>query len=287
MNRLALFASVLSAGALLSTWQTANAQQVLDINFNSDTAGNAPATSAMISPLPLTKPYGIGGYDYDPDPNNGLYESPPTAADGTILVSGATLNTTWTTNSGDNQVGSLWMDTEYSVTSSFLQLKFDLNVLGASQSSGQSYTLLSNASTVSPVFGVNTFESTFTNSLRFNAVPTSSTGGVYGIRTSAGIEPFFSYTNGDNHQIELDADYSTGTLNVLVDGVTKMSSYAFSTPNPSATIQETFFYLNGDTSASPGSNSIALDNISASVPEPASLGLISLCAVGLLRRRRR
>jgi hypothetical protein len=264
--------------------QSAKAQQVLNINFDGDTTGMAPSTNLATTPFPRTQPYAIGGYDYNLDPNNGNEEIPPTAADGTIVVSGASKNTTWATNPGDNQNGALWMDTQYSTAAATFQLKFDLNVNAATQNAWQTYTLLSDSSTVHPVFGVNTFSTG--NSLDFNAVPTSSTGGVYGIRTAAGIEPFFNYTNGDDHTIEMDANYLTGWVNVLVDGTPELTAYAFGSPSGGVNISETFLYLSGDTSVSPISNSVSVDNISATVPEPASLSCLAIGGLGLLRRRR-
>jgi hypothetical protein len=279
----ALAISAAACMALAAHSQSAKAQNVLNINFNGDTTGSAPSTSGSAT-LPLTKPSVTGGYDYDPDPNNGAEAIPQTAADGTIVVTGASKNTTWTTNSADNQNGALWMDTDYSTAAATYQLKFDLTVNAASQSAWQTYPSLTDASTLHPVFGINTFSSG--DSLRFNAAATSTTGGVYGIRTSAGIMPFFTYTNGDDHTIEMDANYLTGRVNVLVDGAPELTGFVFGSTSSGVNVSESFFYLSGDTAAVPISNSISIDNITATVPEPASLSCLAIGGLGLLRRRR-
>ena len=270
----------------------------LNINFNGDTAGSAPATGAS---SPVTKPDAIGWYDYDANPNNGAYSSPPTAADGTIVVNNAgTMSkaAVMTTNARDNQIGALWMDTGYSVVGNEIKLSFDIDVLSGVKTIGQTATLSTDSSSVNTLFGINTFSSAGT--LRFNAVDTSSTGGLFGIRTTNDggstflVTPFFDYTNGQTHNVVLDANYATGLLNVFVDGNSALSNFAFlSAPSPGATLSETFMYLNGDTTLA-AQNSVAIDNINGSVvtPLPASVWSVfaligGLGLVGGMKRLRR
>jgi hypothetical protein len=275
---------------------TAHASSFMNINFNGDTVGAQPGTNTAIG-YPITQPYAIGGYDPNPDPNGGAYSSPPTAADGTIVVgnaSGITKGAILTTDPNNNQIGALWMDTEYAVSANHLSLSFDLNVLAGTTATGQDGTLSTDSSTVHTLFGVNTFSSGTT--LRFNALATSASGGAFGLRTSDGlggytITPFFNYTNGDTHRITLNADYNSGLVSVLVDGTTELTNFAFSTSSSSnTTVFETFFYLNGDLNTN-ASNSVALDNVTAAaVPLPTSawMGLSLLAGMGglaLLRRR--
>lgn len=176
------------------------------------------------------------------------------------------------------------MDTHYSgVLTNGLKLSFALNVNSASTLSGQTNTLSTDSSTVHPVFGVNTFSSGAT--LRFDAAATSATGGVYGLRVGSLIVPFFSYANGDTHTVSLDADYIAGLVTALVDGTPELTNYPFASPTIGlTTVSESFFFMNGHTG---DSNSVVIDNISGSVPEPASLSLLAMGAVGLLSRRRR
>jgi hypothetical protein len=264
--------------------------QFMNINFDGDTIASQPATNTTVT-YPITQPYAIGGYDPDPDPNNGAYESPPTPADGTILVGdapGISKGAILTTDPGNNQIGALWMDTEYNQSSQVMKLSFDLNVLNA-PSALTAQTKFLNGNPADPVgilLGVNSFQSG-NSGFDFAAAPTSSSGGVFGVRTAdnTGLTSFFNYTNGDSYHIELDANYSTGTVDAYVNGTLEESGAPMQSGIvPGANPDETFIFLNGQ----PGdANSVAIDNIEASVPEPASLGLLAIGGGALLMRRRK
>jgi hypothetical protein len=123
---------------------------------------------------------------------------------------------------------------------------------------------------------------------RFAAAPTSASGGVFAIRSpdNLSLQSFFDYVEGQTYNVELIADYDTGKVDAFVDGVLEGNDLPFWNAGvPNVTTQEFFFHLNGETG---NFNSVALDNIiGAVVPEPASLAMAGLAAVGLMAARRR
>jgi hypothetical protein len=283
MIRRSLLTAVAAALAFAAS-QTAQALEFLHINFDNDTIGNAPTTGASTPVIPI--PGALGGYwsgTVDP-----FGDSPPTANSGTILVGNApsmTKAAVWNTNSANNEVGALYMDTGFSQASQLFYLSFDLNVLAApAAATGQLKFLDNTATQVGILFGINVFNNG--GPIRFAAAPTSSTGGVLSVRSAdnTNLISFFDYTNGDTHNVRIDADYSSGTLNAYVDNNLELANFAFAAPNLTATTSEIFMFLNGESGYS---NSIAIDNISASVPEPASVALLGVGALALIARRRK
>ena len=195
------------------------------------------------------------------------------------------------------------MDTGYNVKAQTLKLSFaSQRALRLQPTTGQSGTLSTDSSTADVLFGVNTFDNGGTGpTLRFDVIATSATTGVYTIRTGVPgnyvLTPLFSYTDGDNHDIELDANYVTGTFKCV--GWMASLNYPISLSLRLQTLmphllRKLLFYLNGDTTGS-NSNEVAVDNIvgSAAVPfSPASAwsGLALLGGLGLfggVKRMRR
>jgi len=265
----------------------AMADPFMNINFDGDTVGNPPATNTTIT-YPITQPYSIGGYS--DSTTNPYGDSPPTADDGTVLVGnpdGMSKAAVLTSNSSNDQEGAVYLDTEYSVTTQTLQVSFDVDVLNAPPAATiQTKILNGGPSSVGILLGVNNFQSG-NSGFDFAIAPTSGTGGIFGIRTAdnTGLTSFFSYTDNSVNHVELDANYSTGTVDAYVNGTLEESGDPMQSGIvPNANPDETFIYLN----AEPGyANSVAIDNIQASVPEPASLSLLGIGALALLRRRRR
>lgn len=99
--------------AVLATSALADVQ-FLNVNFDADTIGSAPATTnsgVWSIGNPVSRPNGIGGYDSDPLPlSDPGYKSPPTASCGTIVVGNATgisQGAVLTSNNTNNEVGAL------------------------------------------------------------------------------------------------------------------------------------------------------------------------------------
>ncbi len=258
----------------------AQAAPFVDINFNSDTVGQAPTTVGYNTTLNDLS--AIGGYTAT------TADSPPTAASGTLVVDnagGMNKGVHLTTNPLNGEQGALWLDTEFSNTTQYVHMSFDLNILSAPTISLSQPKLLDGGpATAGILFGMNTFGTQ--QGTRFAAAPTSANGGVFAIRSpdNTSLQSFFSYVEGQTYHIDLVSDYDTGMVEAYVDGDDK-GSYAFATGPASANItQEFFFHLNGDLGSA---SEIALDNITAAAPEPASIGVIAVAAGGLLLRRRR
>ncbi len=135
------------------------------------------------------------------------------------------------------------------------------------------------------IFGINEFSTSGSSVVSFATVPTSGTGGVFALRNpdNSEMDSFFSYTNGDTHHIDLVGDYSDQTIDAYVDGVLEVSDSPMRNGKSSNTLSETFLFVNGETGTS---NSVAIDNLTVSVPEPTSLGILSIGAMAMLRRKR-
>ena len=184
------------------------------------------------------------------------------------------------------------MDTAFSVSSSSLQLKFDLDVVNAQMTGGVQPKFLNDTTDqASILFGINVYTSNSWARL-FAAAPTSSGGGVFAVRNPANtsLTTFGNYVNGTTYEITLDVDYTTGLVNAYINGTLAASDIPFWATGVAApvTTQEVFMYLNGDTDERP--NQVAIDNIQASapVPEPGSIvALLGLGGMGLLLALRR
>jgi hypothetical protein len=272
----------------------------MDINFNGDSSGSAPSTSPAPSPLtsatPITTVQAIGGYDSDPLPaTDPGYKSPPTASCGTVVVgdvSGMSKASVMTTNSTDGEMGALWMDTGFSMTSSQLSLKFDINVLAAPTTATVQPKLLNNTTDQAGIlFGINTFTSAG-RGVCFAVAPTSENGGVFALRNAANdrLITFGNYVEGQTYNLAIAANFETGTADAYINDVLAVSDFPFwATGNSSAiTTSEVFMHLNGESGYS---NQLAIDNIQAFnyvVPEPGTLtllaSLIGVFSIGCVRR---
>jgi hypothetical protein len=233
----------------------------------------------------VTQPYAIGGYTLA---GGDTPDSPPIAAEGTIVVGsapGIAKGAIMTTDSSNAELGALWMDVNgFSIASQKLATSFDINVLAAPTSAtSQPKTL--GGGTAGILLGLNAYTSSDQGSdwsFRFAAAPTSATGGVFAFRSpdNTTLIPFFDYTEGTKYAVSILADYSTGKLNASVNGVQLLTDYAFWTGGGKTNVatDELFFHLNGEGGFS---NSVALDNINAAaVPEPTTLvvwGLVGIC----------
>ena len=263
----------------------ASAAPFMNIDFEGDTAGLAPSVSSPGNPM--TKPSAIGGYTATTTDN------PPTAANGTIEVGSAgsiAKGAIMTTNPTNAVLGALWIDNNgFGAVGQQIRMSFDVNILEAPTVAVTQPKLLQGGGTAGILLGMNAFTNSGTQqSFRFAAAPTSASGGVFAFRSvdNTTLVPFFNYVEGQTYNVMMEADYTTGNVRAFVDGVLKISNHAF-VPGPvlGAVTGEYFFHLNGE----PGSaNSVAIDNIQSSViPEPASLGLAGLAALGLFVVRRR
>jgi len=260
----------------------------MDVNFNSDIVGAAPSTGVSGSPISI--PGALGGYDSDPFPvSDPGYKSPPTASCGTILVNDAgslTKAAVMTTNPANGELGALFIDTHFSQASQSLTLSFDLNVLAAPTNATAQVKTLNGSGSAGIFFGINTYADSAW-AARFAVAPTSARGRVFAIRTpnNADHQSIIDYAEGTTYHLDLVSDYSTGLVSTYVNGVATGSKAFASGPLPGVpTTSEIFMHLNGESGFT---NQLAIDNIVAAVPEPASLGLCAVGAVGLLRRRSR
>ncbi|MGA2060349.1 MAG: PEP-CTERM sorting domain-containing protein [Thermoguttaceae bacterium] len=275
----------------------------MDINFDGDTIGSAPSTGPAPNPLtagaPITTVQAIGGYNTSPLPDwDPGYQSPPTPDCGTLVVgnvSGMSNAAVLTTNSSNGELGALWMDTGFSMTSTQVTLKFELNVLAApARATAQPKYLNDTSDQAGILFGINTFTDAG-RAFCFAAAPTSDTGGVFALRSADNTRliTFGNYVEGQTYNLTLSADYTTGMVDAYVDGALAISGDQFwssgvSTPT---TTSEFFMHLNGESGYA---NQIAIDNIQAfntAVPEPGTLtllglaGLFGLATVWIRRRR--
>ncbi len=284
-SKLTLTLAALTSALAISA--PAFADPFMNINFDADTPGNPPATSTNTT-LPITQPYSLGGYSALT--TNPYGDSPNTPDEGTILVGspdGMSNAAVMTTNPTDAEVGALYMDTEYSVTSQSVQLSFDLDIKNQPASAtGQLKTLNGGPSTVGILLGINNFQAGNTG-FDFAAAPTSAAGGVFAVRSpdNGNLTSFFNYSLNTPYHIEIDANYDTGLMDTYVNGALEASGLPMASGIvPNANPDETFIFLNGEAGYA---NEVAIDNIEASVPEPASLSVLGLGACALLARRRR
>jgi hypothetical protein len=195
------------------------------------------------------------------------------------MTKAAVLNT----NPTDGEQGALWIDTSFSQAGQHAYMSFDLSVLSAPTIATAQVKTLNGTGAAGILFGVNMFGTA--QGARFAAAPTSANGGVFAIRSAdnSDLQSFFNYVEGNTYHVSLDANYDTGLVSTAVDNVST-GSYPFAAgPASNVTTQEFFMHLNGESGFA---NSIAIDNISGAVPEPASLALLGLAGLTMLRRRR-
>jgi PEP-CTERM motif len=261
----------------VGTAQKSSAQLVADYSFDSLTVGSAlPTTYPVVDTYPQHTVYAVGGYpnDLDPSVSNPLTGSVTVQNVGTM--SKAALMST--TQAG---TGALYIDTQMMVAGPTLSLSFDIDVVttpvtglpqgGVGAPNGQAFAL--------QVFGLDS-----QRLLRFAVSPTSATGGDFGYRlpgASGDLVSFGSYTDGDTHHVDINADFSTSLMNISLDGVQVVTGAAL--VNPGTGVSEVFMFQNG---VDGQANQVALDNIVVAVPEPATLTLVGASLIGLLMASR-
>jgi hypothetical protein len=284
MTRKFVQTAVLCAGCLWSAPILANS---LNINFNADTPGSAPAVNPTPGD-PMIVPSALGGNTPTTE------DSPPLASEGTILAGsapGMAQGAIMTTNSSNGELGALWIDNNgFNLVGQQVRMSFDINVLAAPTAVTVQPKNLGSG-TAGILLGMNTFLTSpgGGSGFRFAAAPTSASGGVFAFRTpdNLSLVDFFNYTEGQTYNVAINADYTAGTLNAYVDGVQKLSNYTF-LPGGASGVNtgEYFFYLNGQAGFA---NTVGIDNIQSSVvPEPASIVLLGMVGsvLGLFGRRR-
>jgi len=238
------------------------AVQFMDINFDGDSIGSSPATGSLPS-----LPGALGGFTATD------YFSPPTAANGTILVQGSDKAAVFSSATTNGAVGALFMDTGFSVHSQQITLGFDINVLASPSSlTGQVLPLDGGAAGV--LFGARIWNASQGKwAFSFQVAPTSDVGGVFALRDAANaMTSFGSYQNGEEHHVAIVGDCDMGTATVYLDGSLVLSGFPLRGGIASnVTFSELFMYLNGQEGYS---NQVAIDNIVAydfnAVPEPAT-----------------
>jgi hypothetical protein len=199
------------------------------------------------------------------------------------------------TSSNNGEVGALYMDTSLGFSAKTFNLSFDISTLAAPATATAQglYSLNGGTDKVGVLFGLRTYESTTSQwAVSFAIAPTSTSGGVFGLRdsTNSKLYSFGTYTNGQKYRISLVSDYITGTVNAYVNGVLGYTGFPMRTGAISGTpnTSELFIYFNGENGLS---NQVAIDNINACmVPEPSAITLLSIAGLGLLlfaRRRHR
>jgi hypothetical protein len=278
------FSRIIAAGVLSATLsQVASAAPFMNITFDGDAEGSAPSTAAPVDPV--LKPWAIGGYTAA---GGETPDIPPTAASGTILVNdvgGMNNAAVLTTNSANGEQGALWVDTAFGQTSQQMTLSFDVNVIDApTNATAQPKTLNGGPGTAGIFLGMNTY-TTNDWAARFAIAPTSAGGGVFAIRSpdNNDLQSFFTYTEGDTHNVKLVSNYNTGKVSTYVDDIFKGEYSFWDTGATDVSTSEFFFHLNGELG---NANSVAIDNIVAAVPEPTGIALLGLGAGVLLMRRR-
>jgi len=273
---------------------------ILDFNdyFSSYTPGtqlvHGTDTSYENWQFPILKPWSLYGHHAA---QSGDYGDPLTLANsstvGMITIANNGKGVNMITAAGNNSAGAVYLDTQFSVAAPILNLTFDLSIASTSVSASDPmhYPLAADSSAyASQVFGANVFNGRGENILRFAAAATDENGGIFGIRVPDGASwafiPFYKYDNDEAHNISLIANFTTGKLDILVDG----KRVYLDDPNYllpidlNNTLSEIFFFANGSATQS---NGVYFGGISAfaSVPEPASLGLLALGGAALLFRR--
>ena len=197
--------------------------------------------------------------------------SPPTAAEGT--VSSTSQSASLTTNSSNDQVGALYMDTILNTTANALTLKFDIEILaqaatGYAQNFGGSQTLGGVRIYQSPAWAVS-----------FQLMPTSATTGYFGFRNEANtsVVNLGSYTVGTTHHIRIDVDYVNNLASGYINGSLAGTSPLRTGNVAGGTTSEIFVYLNGATGSA---NAIRISE--TALAPPAAVPALNLWALSLL-----
>jgi hypothetical protein len=256
--------TLLAVTVLLSfaaTAQKCSAQLVTDFNFDSLTVGSAlPTTAPGVDSFPQHTVYSVGGYPNDLDPSIGNPLTGSVTVQNVGALSKAALMST--TQAG---IGALYIDTQMLASGPTLSLSFDINVVdvpttglpqsGVGAADGQAFAI--------QVFGLDTIRI-----LRFAVSPTSATGGDFGYRLPGGsgdLVSFGTYTEGETHHVDINADFSTSLMNISLDGIQVVTGAAL--VNPGTGVSEVFMFQNGVDGVA---NQVALDNIVVTVPEPST-----------------
>jgi hypothetical protein len=254
------------------TAQKSSAQLVADYNFDSLTVGSAlPTTAPGVDSYPQHTVYAVGGF-----PDSGPLTGSATVQDVGTMSKAALMSTT------QGGTGALYIDTQMLFAGPTLSLSFDIDVVttpttglpqgGVGAPNGQAFAI--------QVFGLDS-----QRILRFAASPTSATGGDFGYRLpglSGDLVSFGSYTHGETHHVDINADFGTSLMNISLDGIQVVTGAAL--VNPGTGVSEVFMFQNGVEGVA---NQVALDNIVVTVPEPATMTLVGASLMGLLMAIRR
>lgn len=234
------------------------------------------------------------------------FDVPPTAANGTIVssITPTSLSATMTSNPDNAVLGALFLDGNFTggpLLSQRLTLSYDIAVndqpgSATEQPKNLDLSLLggsSSAGTAGIMLGMNiaaTVPGPATPwAFRFAVAPTSSTDGVFAMRSmdNSTLLAFGDYAVGTTYSLVLDADYSTGLLDAYIDGNLALSDFQFASGGPGVTTSEVFIHLNGEQDYA---NSVTIGNLSASVPDSGSSLLlvgVALAMLGAFGRRTR
>jgi hypothetical protein len=255
------------------------------------------AASNVFAITPLGMTWTPGGYTATTE------DIPPTAANGTIVstITPTSLSATMTANPANNVLGALFLDgnpTGGASVSQNFKLSFDIavNTQPASatlQPKDLDLSLMGGpaaAGTAGILFGMNiaaTVPGPATPwAFRFAVAPTSAGGGVFAMRSGGPINnstlsAFGNYNVGSSYNLVLEADYTTGLLDAYINGSLALSGFQFATGGAGVSTSEVFLHLNGEAGYA---NSVTINNLTAAVPEPSALTMLSLGA-GLLGMR--
>jgi hypothetical protein len=267
IKKLLLTTIPIVAALLCSTQGTASAAQVANFNFDGDPLGApVPTTFPGVDTLPQDTVYAVGGF---PD------VGPLT---GTVTVQNVPgMNHAAVMNTNQGGTGALYIDTQMLVPAASFTFSFDINVLGIATAgfpqagvgalNGQAFAI--------QLFGLDSLRI-----LRFAVSPTSDTTGNFGYRlpgAAGDLVTFGSYTEGETHHIDFAGNFNTGLMNVYLDGSLAAANAALVSPGTG--ISEIFMFQNGIEGQT---NSIALDNITLSVPDSGStVALFGIAFAGL------
>jgi hypothetical protein len=259
------------------------------------------AASNVFAITPLGMTWTPGGYTATTE------DIPPTAANGTIVstITPTSLSATMTANPANNVLGALFLDgnpTGGALVSQNFRLSFDIavNTQPASatlQPKDLDLSLMGGpaaAGTAGILFGMNiaaTVPGPATPwAFRFAVAPTSAGTGVFAMRSGGPINnstlsAFGDYYVGSSYNLVLEADYTTGLLDAYINGSLALSGFQFATGGAGVSTSEVFLHLNGEAGYA---NSVTINNLTAAVPEPSALAMLSLGAgfLGMRQIRR-
>lgn len=251
------------------------ANVVTDFNFDSVALGAAlPTTFPAVDPTPQHTVYAVGGF-----PDSGPVTGTATVQNVGTLNHAALMTTT------QGGIGALYVDTQFSTTQDHVVVSFDINVVdvpttGLPQSTtnapdGQAFVIQAFGN------GPNAQNRVF----RFVATPASATGGNFAMRnnTDGDLITVGSYTEGTTYHVEIQADFPSQTVDVLLDGILVADDLPF--VSLTTNLFELFVFQNGIEGQT---NAVAFDNLlTYEIPEPAGAALLGSGLLGLALRRRR